>query len=60
MFNDYEESRIDEWVTRMEAVAEKNLEAAQTHERAAEEFGTQVQNMEAVMAKDRQARRDYS
>lgn len=41
---------------RWEAIAEKQLEAAQTMERATEEFGTHVANLEGALRKAREFR----
>ena len=60
MINEREAEKIEEWLARYEAAADRNLEAAQTQERAVEEFGSQVQNLESAMADDRRRRREFS
>jgi len=48
-----DEARENECL-RWEAIAEKQLEAAQTMERAIEEFGNHVGNLEGALRKARQ------
>jgi hypothetical protein len=45
---------------RWEAIANTQMEAAQTMERAAEEFGNHIANLEATLNKDRRSRREFS
>lgn len=51
LMGDKEWELAQEMLERFEAASAQNLEAAQINERAAEEFGNQVQNFEAQVRK---------
>jgi hypothetical protein len=55
-----QEERVEDWVQRMEKIAEQNIDAAATFERAVDSMHDAVSNMEGAARKISEASRRMS